>query len=82
MHGHENSLSCARESRKSDNLRMHTEILDLTMQKVSQDILMIIWHKSYHILYLKNERKIMLRWQWNSVNVLKDNQIIHMSRDM
>ena len=42
---------------KSDNLRIHTEILDLTMQKVSQDILMIICHKSYHILYLKNERK-------------------------
>ena len=47
----EKSLLCTLEIRKkhfvpqSDNLRMHTEIYDLTMQKVSPDILMIILHK-------------------------------------
>ena len=35
----------------SDNLCMGTEILDLTMQKVSTDIFMIIWHKRYQIIF-------------------------------
>ena len=37
---------------RSDNMRICTESLDSTMQKVSPDILIIIWHKSYQIIYL------------------------------
>ena len=58
MHGFEKSLLCVRERRKSifvipiDNRRARTDIFDLTMQKISPDILMINWHKSYQIIYL------------------------------
>ena len=37
---------------RSDNMCICTEILDSTMQKVSPDSLMIIWHKSNQIIYL------------------------------
>ena len=51
--------------------RMRTTNLNLMMQKGSRVVQMINAHKSFHItcIYIFKilDKKIKLRWQWNSV---------------
>ena len=89
MNGFEKSLSCPHERRKKTFLYPKAiictcalESLDLTMQKVSLDILMIIWHNSYQIIYLfekceKNKVALAVKLSI-CFRAEPDNQYIHL----